>query len=217
MRVATKAKKTRERSLLGLLALGLALMVGCGPAPSGTETPAEEPPPSSIGDRAPAAPDSLLDAALAGRTERVRAALAAGADPGAPGQDSRTALMLAAYNGHTETVRVLLDHGARVGDADGSGRTALMYAASGPNEETVRLLLEWKADPLAVDQEERFTALMFAAAEGHADVVRTLLRHGSDPDIVDVDGDKALDFAARNGHQEVIRLLSDEAVQERVP
>ena len=62
----------------------------------------------------------------------------------------------------------------------------------------------------AVDQEERFTALMFAAAEGHADVVRTLLRHGSDPDIVDVDGDRALDFAARNGHEEVVRLLSDE-------
>ncbi len=120
-----------------------------------------------------------------------------------------TALMLAAYNGHTEIARVLLDHGARVDDRDGGGRTALMYAASGPYEETVRLLLEWKADPLAVDQEERFTALMFAAAEGHADVVQTLLRHGSDKDIVDVDGDKALDFAARNGHEEVVRLLSD--------
>jgi ankyrin repeat protein len=118
--------------------------------------------------------------------------------------------MLTAYNGHTETARVLLDHGAPVNDRDGSGRTALMYAASGPNDEAVRLLLEWKADPLAVDQEERFTALMFAAAEGHADVVRTLLRHGSDPDIVDVDGDRALDFAARNGHEEVVRLLSDE-------
>ena len=92
-----------------------------------------------------------------------------------------------------------------------------MYAASGPNDGTVQILLEWKANPLDVDHEERFTALMFAAAEGHADVVQTLLRHGSDPRQVDIDGDTALDFAARNGHQEVVRLLSDEPVRGNDP
>jgi ankyrin repeat protein len=90
-----------------------------------------------------------------------------------------------------------------------------MYAASGPNQETVRVLLENGADPLLSDHDERFTALMFAAAEGHVGVVRTLLRHGSDPDIVDIDGDKALDFAARNGHEEVVRLLSDDLERKK--
>ena len=65
MHVATKAKKTQGPAFVGLLALGFALMMGCGPAPSGREAPAEEPPPSNLGDRLPAAPDSLLDAALA--------------------------------------------------------------------------------------------------------------------------------------------------------
>lgn len=149
---------------------------------------------------------------MAGQTDRVRRALDQGIDPSTVGGDGRTALMLTAFDGHSETARLLLERGARVGDRDGAGRTALMYAASGPNDETVRILLEWKANPFAVDQEERFTPLMFAAEEGQADVVRTLLRHGADPALVDVDGDTALDFATRNRHQAVVRLLSDTAM-----
>jgi ankyrin repeat protein len=104
-------------------------------------------------------------------------------------------------------LRELLEAGARVDDRDASGRTALMYAASGPNFESVQLLLEWDADPLVVDQAERFTALMFAAAEGHADVVRLLVNHGADRNVTDVDGDTALDFATRSGHREVVSIL----------
>ena len=202
----------RVAQKLGLLALCTVVVAGCGSSspPLRTEGAVEEsvPPSRHFRDSTVGAAD-FLEAALAGQTERVRSALDRGIDPSTAGSDGRTALMLTTFDGHSETARLLLERGARVGDRDGAGRTALMYAASGPNDETVRLLLAWKANPLDVDHEERFTALMFAAEEGQADVVRTLLRHGSDPGLVDVDGDSALDFATRNGHEAVVRLLSD--------
>ena len=52
----------------------------------------------------------------------------AGADPNAPDEDGKTALMSAAENGHVSKVRFLLENGASVNARDKSGKTALRYA-----------------------------------------------------------------------------------------
>jgi ankyrin repeat protein len=214
----------------------LLILTGCGRGPDSVTTRKEEVPSSKEGGppgkemsaskaapasngpnarREPAAAarkvsiddSAFRTAALEGRIETVRQAIAGGVDVGATDEGGRTALLLASFNGHTPIVKLLLDHGALLGHRDATGRTALMYAATGANEATVRLLLEAGAKPNVTDRGERFTALMHAAAEGQAQVVQALLEHNADPTLRDVDGDTARDFAARNGHAEVVRLL----------
>jgi ankyrin repeat protein len=72
------------------------------------------------------------------------------------------------------------------------------------------MLLDAGAEINAVDAGEHFTALMMAAAEGNAEVVKVLLDRGAKKDMVDSDGDAAIDFARRSGHGEIVALLSDE-------
>ena len=55
----------------------------------------------------------LMEAALRGDTEKVKALLAQGADVNAKTRFGGTALMYAARNGHKEIVRILWEAGAK--------------------------------------------------------------------------------------------------------
>lgn len=88
-------------------------------------------------------------AAFHGDVERVRALLAAGADPFDNSEQRSDPLSLAAISGQLEVCRVLLEAGLDVEGGEDDGCTPLIYAASGGHVEVVRLLLAHGADAKA--------------------------------------------------------------------
>ena len=154
-------------------------------------------------------PEAFREAALNGKRRIVEVCLESGMKADQADAKGFTPLAMAAYNGHTDVVQLLVDRGATVDARDFQGNTPLIHAASGPAPETVTTLLDAGADINAVDSGEHFTPLMMAAALGNTRVVKVLLQRGARTDMVDVDGDAAIDFARENGHMEIVKLLSD--------
>jgi len=150
----------------------------------------------------------VIEAALYGKTETIRKALASGYKVDSRDPDNRTVLMFAAFNGRRDVVKLLLDAGADVNAQDNTGTSPLMFAASAPGgTETVQLLIDHGADVSMADNNEHFTALMWAAAEGQLESVKVLLKHGADAARKDVDGETAEMFAASKGHTAIVQLL----------
>jgi uncharacterized protein len=152
----------------------------------------------------------ILEAAAAGRADRVRELLAA--DPDAIRErtpEGFTTLGLAAFLGGPEPVRVLLEHGADADDdADNPFGVRPVHAASAAHDhETMRLLLEAGADP---NQRQRggFVPLHEAAHTDDVEMARLLLDHGADPALVADDGRDARKMAADDGSARVAALLS---------
>jgi uncharacterized protein len=151
----------------------------------------------------------ILEAAAAGRADRVRELLAA--DPEAIHErtpEGFTTLGLAAFLGGPDAVRVLLEHGADADDdADNPFGVRPVHAASAAHDiETMRLLLEAGADP---DQRQRggFVPLHEAAHTDDVEMARLLLDHGADPALTADDGRDARRMAADDGSARVARLL----------
>jgi ankyrin repeat protein len=152
----------------------------------------------------------ILEAAAAGRADRVRELLAA--DPGALRErtpEGFTALGLAAFLGGPEAVRVLLEHGADPDDdADNPFGVRPVHAASAAHDhETMRLLLEAGADP---NQRQRggFVPLHEAAHSDDVEMARLLLDHGADRSLTADDGRDARAMAAADGSTRVAQLLA---------
>jgi ankyrin repeat protein len=152
----------------------------------------------------------ILEAAAAGRTDRVRELLAA--DPAAIGErtpEGFTSLGLAAFLGGPGAVRVLLEHGADADDdADNPFGVRPVHAASAAHDhETMKLLLEAGADP---NQRQRggFVPLHEAAHTDDVEMARLLLEHGADPALTADDGRDARRIAADDGSTRVAELLA---------
>jgi uncharacterized protein len=151
----------------------------------------------------------ILEAAAAGRADRVRDLLAA--DPDSIAQrtpEGFTTLGLAAFLGGPEPVRVLLEHGADADDdADNPFGVRPVHAASAAHDhETMRLLLEAGADP---NERQRggFVPLHEAAHTDDVEMARLLLAHGADPALTADDGRDARRMAADDGSARVAALL----------
>jgi ankyrin repeat protein len=151
----------------------------------------------------------ILEAAAAGRAERVRELLAA--DPESISErtpEGFTTLGVAAFLGGPEAVRVLLEHGADADDdADNPFGVRPVHAASAAHDlETMRLLLEAGADP---NQRQRggFVPLHEAAHSDDVEMARMLLDHGADPALAADDGRDARKVAADDGSTRVAALL----------
>ena len=100
------------------------------------------------GDRA--GRTDLHYAALEGRIDDLRTALAAGADPSSPDKNGYTALHFAAQQGQTDAARLLLEAGAAVDAQDKFGKTALSVALFNVRDgdgDVVRMLLAAGASP----------------------------------------------------------------------
>ena len=152
----------------------------------------------------------VLEAAAAGRADRLRALLAA--DPAAIAErtpEGFTALGLAAFLGGAEVVRVLLEHGADADDdADNLFGVRPVHAASAAHDhETMRLLLEAGADP-NLRQQGGFVPLHEAAHSDDVELARLLLDHGADPALAADDGRDAIRIAADDGSTRVAALLA---------
>jgi uncharacterized protein len=152
----------------------------------------------------------ILEAAAAGRADRVRELLAA--DPEAIRErtpEGFTTLGLAAFLGGAEPVRVLLEHGADADDdADNPfGVRPVHAAAAAHDRETMRLLLEAGADP---NQRQRggFVPLHEAAHTDDVEMARLLLAHGADPAAADDEGRDARRIAADDGSRRVAALFA---------
>jgi ankyrin repeat protein len=151
----------------------------------------------------------VLEAAAAGRADRVRELLAA--DPESINDrtpEGFTTLGLAAFLGGPEAVRVLLEHGADADDdAENPFGVRPVHAASAAHDrETMRLLLEAGADP-NLRQRGGFTPLHEAAHTDDVEMARLLLDHDADPTLAADDGRDARRMAAEDGSTRVAQLL----------
>ncbi|XP_047100837.1 ankyrin repeat domain-containing protein 39-like [Schistocerca piceifrons] len=88
----------------------------------------------------------LIEAAMEGEVEEVRALLAAGADVGARDWAGRTALHCAARSGHAAVVRLLLSAASDPNARDQWGQTPLHLAAYNGHTEAAAALLQAGAD-----------------------------------------------------------------------
>ena len=161
---------------------------------------------------APISQQEVVEAALYGKVETIKKALAQGYEIDSRDPEKRTALMYASFNGQTSIAKMLIEAGADVNAQDTVGTSALMFAASAPSgSETVQVLLDAGAKINMIDNNEHFTALMWAAAEGQVENVKLLLKHKADASLKDVDGDTAESFAAKKGHTAIAQLLKEAA------
>jgi ankyrin repeat protein len=121
----------------------------------------------------------LWDAAMAGDTAAIRAAIHEGAK--IDSLDTRR---------------------------NANGRFALNWAAWYNRVDAVKLLLELKAALEAVNR-TGFTALHHAAESGSLDVARVLLAAGADPDHTNDMGFTPAFTATERGHPEIAQLLDE--------
>lgn len=183
-------------------------------SPAPQQEPVEAAPVSQpeVAEPSPISQQEVNEAALYGKIDTIKKALAQDYAVDSRDPENRTVLMYAAFNGQTAIVKMLIDAGADVNGQDKIGTSALMFAASAPGgSETVQLLLDSGARINMVDNNEHFTALMWAAAEGQVDNVKVLLKHKADTTLQDVDGDTAESFAAKKGHSAIAQLLKETA------
>jgi uncharacterized protein len=152
----------------------------------------------------------ILEAAAAGRAERVRELIEA--DPAVLEErtpEGFSPLGLGAFLGGAEVVRVLLEAGVEADDdADNQFHVRpVNSAAASHDHESMRLLLEAGADPNA-QQQGGFTPLHEAAHSDDVEMARLLLDAGADPSIAAEDGRDSAKLAADEGNERVAALLS---------
>jgi uncharacterized protein len=137
----------------------------------------------------PAAPpeavstDPIVEAAMRGDAETLRALLAEGWDVNAREGDGTTALHWAALNGDVESVALLLASGADLEAVTRNGDyTALHMASMEGHAEVVEMLLAAGSRVEARTSSGGVTALHLAARAGQAGAVAALVAHGAEVD-----------------------------------
>ncbi|MFD5422532.1 ankyrin repeat domain-containing protein [Streptomyces sp. NPDC127069] len=154
----------------------------------------------------------LLDAARAGDTDAVRAALAAGAAPETRDEDLRTPLLLAVLGDHVAAAEVLIAAGADPNAPDSREDSPWLVTGVTGSVRMMRALLPAGPD---LKRRNRFggVSLIPAAERGHVGYVRAVLAETDiDVDHVNRLGWTALLEAVILGdggdrHEEVVRLL----------
>jgi len=159
-----------------------------------------------------ATPD-VVDAAMRGDHQALRAAIARKADVNAPQADGTTALHWAADRDDLESADLLIKAGAHVAERTREGVTPLQLAAVNGSATMLDRLLKAGADVNALLTPTGDTALMMAARTGKSDAIRVLIDAGADVNARETwGGTTPLMWAVSEGHAETARLLIDAGV-----
>lgn len=153
--------------------------------------------------------DSSLELAVENEdVERVKTALAAGADANAVGSIFGQRLWTTAFDNESdEIVRAFVTAGADLDCVDTTGRPFLLaLAARGESSAQLKRLLDLGAATSAVDT-DGWTALHVVASYGYFISASLLLERGADRHAQTKNGKTPLDFASINGHSRVLKLL----------
>ncbi len=166
---------------------------------------------------APPAAGAVVEAAMQGNREAVRAMLKSGADVNTAQADGMTALHWAATKDDVELARILLYAGANVKATTRlGGYTPLLMASKNGNAAMIEALVNSGGDANGATTNGT-TALMLAAASGKADAVKVLLDHAADVNVKESGkGETALTFAAAFGRADVIPLLAAKGADVKV-
>ena len=149
---------------------------------------------------------TIHDVAVAGDIQRIKDAIASGADVNEKDTRGITPLLLAVFGRHTEVAKYLVEKGAKVSEKGPGGMTALGLACNKQlSKEFISYLLDKGADPNAKDATGR-TALLFVAGYGNLDTVRLLVEKGADVNL-NAGGTTPLIIATVLGHAEIVQFL----------
>jgi ankyrin repeat protein len=157
----------------------------------------------------PAAPATLLEAAMAENVATVKSLVQAKADVNSAGVDGTTPLHWAVRAENTEMLDVLIRAKANVNAADRYGVTPLYLACTLANLPIAEKLLNAGADPNALDQSGE--TLLSVATRAHAsDVAAALVKHGANVNAPMQDWKStALMVAIRENDSAIVKLLLD--------
>lgn len=152
--------------------------------------------------------EKLLDAALKGDLDRVKAAVAEGADINARNAAGATVLMLAIKQNIRDMFKFAMDCKAEITLKDNSGAGALTYAFE---KDDVLFRDTLIAAGAAFDSSpENVRALFVRAVKNCSNpMIRFLLEKGAKPGSIDVDGVPPLIYCIEKGDFEIIRPLAE--------
>lgn len=121
--------------------------------------------------------------------------------------DGDTALHDAAFCGEHEIVSVLLHAGAEPEVRNGDGYTPLHLAAVKGCFATFSTLFPFVTNIDDFNNNKSVTPLMIATQRGATDIVKFLLEHGADTNLLNAQGESAVDIALIQGHAELFSIL----------
>lgn len=150
--------------------------------------------------------------------EKIRAALAAGADPeAAKNKDGWSPVYMHASNGNRECLAALLAHGANPDNGTSNGTTPLVISVRNCNSECMKALVEAGADVNAQPTNGGFSALHWAAYWGHGNDIQYLLEKGIDRNLVDQQMNTAADTADKHNYPRLGDLIRGKPRVENKP
>ncbi|TQR31423.1 ankyrin repeat domain-containing protein [Brevibacillus brevis] len=164
----------------------------------------------------------LLFAAAEGKTDEVKASLAAGAEINAQDDRGRTAAMAATHGNHEETVKVLIEAGADINIQDDRQDNPFLYAGAEGYLEILKLVIDAGPDTKIYN---RFggTPLIPAAEHGYVEVAKELLtrtdvdvNHVNNPGWTAMMEAIVLNDGGKN-QQEMVQLLIDHGADVNIP
>lgn len=131
-----------------------------------------------------AAVAAFVDDVQRGDTERVAAALRAGQNPNAPGNDEFRPIHFVFAAKHAEVAKLLLAAGANPNARLGNGNTPLHYAVQAPGADFTAALLQHRADPNAKGAANKPVAFAALDSPVSEQVLPLLAKAGAAIDVV---------------------------------
>lgn len=150
--------------------------------------------------------------------EKIRAALAAGAQPDAVrNKDGESPLYVHASNGHSACVRLFIEHGANIENGKDNGWTPLLIAARNAKHDCVVLLADAGANLNAQPKNGGYGPMHWAAYWGRGNMIAFLLEKGADRNLTDNHMDTAADVADKEKYPRLGDLIRGKTTENVAP
>ena len=142
--------------------------------------------------------------------------IANGADPNVRNKWNETPLMSAAWLGYKATAKALIARGADPNAIRDDGWTALhLVAWSGYNKETAEALIAGGAKLNVIEiLYYGATPLHLASRKGNKDVAEVLIDYGADTNILNNEGQTALEIATIEGQESFVQFLHSKGIEK---